>query len=223
MEWIRDFQLFLFDFDGLLVNTEHLHYQAYIDMMAAQGHRLKWSFLRFCEVAHLNASALREALYSEFPDLSLDWPTLYAEKKKAYYSLVAAGKVDLMPGVDKLLTELDRLAIRRCVATNSFLEQIELIRSQVPLLQSIPTWITRENYEKQKPHPDAYLKAIELCGKPGDRIIGFEDSIRGLQALQATPALPVLICTSEHPLLNLAPKHTIRFDSFDKIPENLRL
>lgn len=217
MKWIQDFQLFLFDFDGLLVNTEQLHYQAYIDMMAKEGFVLKWSFLRFCEVAHLNAVALREALYWEFPDLSLDWPRLYEAKKKAYYDLVSAGRVDLMPGVANLLTELDRLSIRRCVATNSFLEQIELIRSKIPLLQTIPHWITRENYDKQKPHPDSYLKAIELCGKPGDRIIGFEDSIRGLQALQGTPALPVLICSAKHPLLSLVPQGTVQFDSFESV------
>jgi len=223
MKWIQDFQLFLFDFDGLLVNTERLHYQAYIDMMAARGHRLRWSFLRFCEVAHLNASGLREALYSEFPDLSLDWPTLYEEKKRAYYELVSAGKVELMPGAEALLIELDKASIRRCVATNSFLDQIELIRSKIPLLQTIPHWITRENYEKQKPDPDAYLKAIELYGKPGDRIIGFEDSIRGLQALQGTPAFPILICDSKHPLLGHAPKDVLRFDSLDAIPANLQL
>jgi HAD superfamily hydrolase (TIGR01509 family) len=190
-------------------------------MMAAQGFALNWSFLRFCEVAHLNATALKEALYSEFPELPLDWDLLYAEKKKAYYALVSTGKVDLMPGVAELLTELDQSSIRHCVVTNSFLEQVALIRSQVPLLQTIPHWITREDYERQKPHPDAYLKAIELYGKPGDRMIGFEDSIRGLQALQGTPALPVLICSPKYPLLSHAPKGVVRFDSFEAIPSRL--
>lgn len=217
MKWVQNFQLFLFDFDGLLVNTEQLHYQAYIDMMKTQGFRLKWSFLRFCEVAHLNASALREALYSEFPELSLDWPGLYEIKKKAYYDLIACGKVDLMPGAGRLLEALDRASIRRCVATNSFLDQIEMIRSKIPSLKTIPHWVTREDYEKQKPHPDAYLKAIELCGQPGDRVVGFEDSIRGLQALQETSALPILICSSDHPLLQLAPKNAIHFDSLDSV------
>jgi HAD superfamily hydrolase (TIGR01509 family) len=217
MKWIEKFQLFLFDFDGLLVNTEHIHYQAYIDMMALHGHQLKWSFLRFCEVAHLNSTALKEALYADFPTLSPNWTALYADKKKAYYTLVSAGKVELMPGVSELLQALEQAGIRRCVATNSFLEQIELIRSQIPLLRTIPHWITRENYEKQKPDPDSYLQAIKLCAKPGDRIIGFEDSIRGIQALRGTPATPVLICPSTHPLLSLVPKGTVRYDSFINI------
>ncbi len=32
------------------------------------------------------------------------------------------------------------------------------------------------------PAPDAYLKALELLADPGDRIIGFEDSLRGVQS-----------------------------------------
>ena len=58
--------------------------------------------------------------------------------------------------------ELEKAKIQRCVATNSFREQIDAIRAQLKPLQSIPHWITREDYEKQKPHPEAYLRAIQL-------------------------------------------------------------
>src|SRR3990167_7505803 len=204
MEWIYRFQLFLFDFDGLLVNTEHIHYQAYVNMLAGRGKRLDWSFGRFCELAHLNATALKEAIYADIPDLDRNWDALYKEKKEIYFQLIGSGKVELMPGVEPLLRELEKAKIERCVVTNSLLEQIVLIRSQTPALQTIRHWITREDYERPKPDPDSYLKAIELYGKPGDRIIGFEDSIRGLTALKGTPALPVLICPTHHPLLEMA-------------------
>lgn len=220
MKWIHDFDLFLFDFDGLLVNTEHLHYQAYINMMAARGYELDWNFSQFCGVAHLSATALREALYEKFPNLDPNWTALYAEKKKAYYELVCAGKVEMMPGAHELLTALHNANIRRCVATNSFLEQIQLIRSQLPILQTIPHWITRENYEKQKPDPEPYLCAIKNWGHKGDRIIGFEDSIRGIQSLQGTPALPVLICAAHHPLLELATEGVLHYESLRDIPPN---
>lgn len=204
MQWIHNFQLFLFDFDGLLVNTEHLHYQAYVNMLARRGHRLDWSFGRFCEVAHLNAEALKEALYTQFPDLEPNWNQLYSEKKKLYYELISSGKVELMPGAEDLLKVLEEAKIRRCVVTNSLFEQIALIRSELPILQTVPKWITREDYAKPKPHPEGYLRAIELYGQTGDRIIGFEDSLRGIQALKQTPALPILVCPAHHPLLELA-------------------
>ncbi len=204
MRWIHKFQLFLFDFDGLLVNTEAIHYQAYIDLLRQEGILLDWSFSRFCELAHLNAVALRDALYSEYPRLDRNWDRLYREKKRLYFELIQSGKVELMPGAEKLLRALDEAKIKRCVVTNSFREQIEVIRAHSPVLQTIPHWITRESYERPKPAPDGYLQAIALYGAKGDKLIGFEDSLRGLEALKQTPALPVLICPSHHPLLELA-------------------
>jgi beta-phosphoglucomutase len=222
MEWIRDFDFFLFDFDGLLVNTEHLHHAAYLHMMAARGYTLDWSFSTFCEIAHLHSTAIRERIYADFPDLDPDWKALYSEKKKIYFQLIEAGKVDLMPGAEKLLLKLEREKKRCAVVTNSFLEQIQLIRSQWTVLEAIAHWVTREDYEKAKPSPESYLRAIELYGKPGDRIIGFEDSIRGLQALKGTLALPVLICDSRYPLLKLRSEGTLHFDSLEKLTTEIQ-
>ncbi len=220
MKWIRQFQLFLFDFDGLLVNTEHLHFQAYVNMLAHRGFKLDWSFARFCELAHLNATALKEGIYAEFPDLDPNWGQLYEEKKVAYLDLLVTGKVELMPGAEVLLKELATAGIRRCVVTNSLLEQTIAIRSQHDTLKTIPHWITREDYSKPKPDPECYLRAIEMYGVKGGRIIGFEDSLRGLRALKGTPALPVLVCPAHHPLLEMATEGgVLRFETLSSIHE----
>lgn len=221
MKWIHDFHLFLFDFDGLLVNTEHLHFQAYLNVLSKRGYTLDWGFGKFCELAHLDSKAWKEALFVEIPDLVPIWNQIYAEKKEAYLELVTSGKVELMPGVKRLLESLEASQAKTCVVTNSNLQEIQTIRSQVPLLKTIQKWITREDYEKPKPSPECYLKAIQLYGKAGDRIIGFEDSVRGLQALRQTPALPVLICPSHHPLLEMATEgNVVHFESFEQISED---
>lgn len=220
MNWIHQFQLFLFDFDGLLVNTEHLHYQAYVNCLAARGHALQLSFANFLELAHLNSTAWREALAGEMRGVEEDWKAIYQEKKEAYLELLATGKVELMPGAAKLIEALSRAKIRRCVVTNSILAHVRLIRARIPVLEMIPHWITREDYEKPKPSSECYLKAIEMYGEKGDRIIGFEDSMRGLAALKGTPALPVLICPAHHPLLEMALEGGgLHFESFERIGE----
>lgn len=217
MEWIHRFQLFLFDFDGLLVNTEHLHYQAYVNALANRGLELPLSYANFLELAHLNSSAWREAVCSHIPSLS-DFDQLYKEKKEAYLELLQSGRVELMPGVEPLLLALEKANIRRCVVTHSILDHIKPIRAKSPILQTIPNWVTREDYEKPKPDPECYLRAIQLHGKPGDRIIGFEDSVRGLTALRGTPALAVLVCPKHHPLLEIAmEKGGMHFESLKGI------
>jgi len=218
MQWVDRFQLFLFDFDGLLVNTEQLHYQAYVRMLAHHGCSLSWDFAEFCRHAHLHSETLKQQIYLEFPSLDSDWKKLYAEKKAIYQEILARGEVELMPGVEPLLETLDRKKIRRCVVTNSFRIQVELICAKQKALQTIPHWITREDYENPKPAPDGYLRAIELYGKPGDRMIGFEDSLRGIQSLQQTAALPVMVCAAHHPLLPAAlSEGVLHFDSLDQV------
>ena len=204
MDWIHRFQLFLFDFDGLLVSTEHIHYQAYMNMLARHGWNARWDFSKFCSLAHLNADALREAIYLEFPKLNPNWGSLYEEKKEIYMDLISSGKIALMPGAEALLFALEKGGISRCVVTNSPLSQIEQICSSNEALRTSPHFITREDYVKPKPDPECYLLAIRLHGKKGDKIIGFEDSARGFEALKKTPALPILICEKPHLHLELS-------------------
>jgi beta-phosphoglucomutase len=219
MDWINHYNLFLFDFDGLLVNTEELHFEAYKRMLKARGITLKWDFSRFCLSAHYSATKLQEDILLENPSLQPEsWQELYNEKKNHYMQLLAEGKVQLMEGVEDLLNALEKASIKRCVVTHSPKEQIEAIKAQHKALQSIPHWVTRELYHHPKPHPECYQKAIALFSDDGDKIIGFEDTPRGLAALACTKARPVLICHKDHPGVQEALKLGVcYFESFKQI------
>lgn len=200
MQWIFNYQLFLFDFDGLLVDTETLHYKAYINMCANRGYALNWNFQRYSQAAHHKPTDLRDHIYAEFPSLHRsepDWQILYAEKKRCFLELVEKEGVPLLPGAAELLAALENAQISRCVVTHSAHSLIKKIREQNPLLDSIPHWITREDYTHPKPHSECYEIAIAKLAQPEDRVVGFEDSPRGLQALLGTRAHPILVCPSD--------------------------
>lgn len=218
MRWIRQFDLFLFDMDGLLVDTEKLHYRAYQILCERNRATLPFDFPEYLKVAHLSDEGLKQAL---LPLLGGgEWSEHYEEKKKLYMELIASGEITLMPGVEKLLDSLSVQKIKRCVVTHSSKEQVSVIKKALPILNTIPLWVTREDYDAAKPAPDGYLKAIELLADPGDAIVGFEDSFRGFSALKGTYALPVLICDPAHPQLRLdALKDAIHFSSFSSIPK----
>lgn len=196
MHWIHDYQLFLFDFDGVLANTEELHYLAYKKMCADRGFSLKWDLYTYIQYAMYSAQGIKEGIYKEFPDLfryEPCWDILYREKKQAYVELLHQRGVELMPGVKELLQELAQANLKRCVVTHSVHEHVALIRSWHPVLDSIPVWITRNDYTEPKPSPECYQKAIAQLADKRDRIIGFEDSPRGLKALLGTEAKAVLV------------------------------
>lgn len=204
MQWIDDYQLFLFDFDGLLVNTEEIHFEAYRRMCAEYGVCLPWNFTRYCNFAHVGATDVRDQLYIEFPQLlqrAPSWDVLYAEKRKIYEELLTEGSVELMPGVEKVLRALEGSDVKRCVVTHSPLHHIAMIREQQPVLNTIPNWVTRDDYSNPKPDSECYHLAIKKFSEKGDHIIGFEDSPRGWTALKGTQARAIVVCATDYPHL----------------------
>jgi beta-phosphoglucomutase len=223
-KWIHDYDLFLFDFDGLLVNTEELHFQAYVQMCLKRGFDLKWNFNEFSLAAHYNSEGLKNRIYAALPDLyaqETEWSILYEEKKAAYLRLLHEGSVRLMPGVASLLQNLQSANIVRCVVTHSAAESIRLIRLQNPLLNTIPYWITREDYSKPKPNSECYEVAIKRYSNGSSRIIGFEDVPKGLNALLQTRAKPVLICSPEVDYLSTM-RDVKHYASFEDISDKNR-
>lgn len=193
MSWIDQYQLFLFDFDGVLVNSEELHYRAYQTMCQRRGRVLSWDMATYAQAAMRSATGVQEGIYREFPDLKTPWDVLYGEKRQAYSELLEAEGTPLMPGAKELLEALDKKGIKRCVVTHSPREHVERIKRLSPALQTIPHWITREDYSKPKPDGECYRLAIRRLKEPGERVIGFEDSPRGLHALLETEADAVFV------------------------------
>lgn len=225
MDWITNYQLFLFDFDGLLVDTEQLHHLAYIEMCKQRGFNLSWNFEKYSSIAHHSSEALKQQIYSEFPALfeqESDWRILYKEKSSFFFDFLLQGNISLMPGVEKLLVALDKANIKRCVVTHSALKLIEKIKSHHAVLNSIPHWITREDYLNPKPDPECYQLAIKKYGSGCNRIIGFEDSPRGLSALLGTSTKPVLICPPHYKYIEETLRkwpQVVYFPSFDAIQQ----
>lgn len=202
MHWLEDYQLFLLDFDGLLVNTEELHYLAYKEMCKKRDVNLTWSFDRYCQTAHYSSDAFRLQIYQEFPELERQephWPKLYEEKKQILLKFIENNHVHLMPGAKEFLEFLTNSKKSHCVVTNSPQAVILKLKEQIPELRTIPHWITRESYTHAKPHPESYIKAVEMHTHPDDRVIGFEDSPRGMRALMGAGVKAVMITETHYP------------------------
>ncbi|MCB1109925.1 MAG: HAD family phosphatase [Chlamydiia bacterium] len=219
MSWFLDYSPIFFDFDGLLVDTERLHFQAYQNMLENHGVSLSWDFPTFTSIAHKSSEGLRHTITAHAPSLveSETWESLYAQKKEAYQALLEVGSLELMPGAQTILETVQCAQIPHAVVTNSTRKQTELIREKIPTLNQIPHWITREDYARAKPAPDAYLKAIEVLGG-SDKMLGFEDALRGVRALKDAAITPVLICPPDHPQMAEVAEGSLHyFSSFENL------
>lgn len=218
LQMLTDYELFLFDFDGLLVNTEQLHYQAYLDMLKNHRVEISWTFNEFAALAHTSSTALKNYLAPMV--LDTPWDELYEEKQANLLTYLQSDKLELMPGADEMLSFVKAFNIPAAVATNSRREQIEIIKHALLKLNVIEHWITREDYEHPKPAPDAYLTAIKKARPDATAILGFEDSMRGVASLISANVDPILICSPDHPQMAMA-KDIPHFESLNAVLKTL--
>lgn len=204
MDWINEYRLFLFDFDGLLVNTEELHYEAYKKMLAGHGIAFDWSFERYCQTAHYASEKFREEILKLYPSLkNIPWETLYQEKQRMIQEALRNGSVHLMPGVEAFLNKLQKHGKKHAVVTHSPDQLVSIVRKQHPVLDRIPLWVTRHDYTHPKPDPECYNLAIKRHAHADEAVIGFEDTPRGLNALLGTRAKAVLVTKIPYPEIPL--------------------
>ena len=217
---IHDVDLVLFDLDGLLVDSEVFHWQAYQRMVRHFGYELSWDYSTYLAIAGSASYAIADQLRKEFPVLfeHYSWEEMYAVKKDMLGVLMDTAIVPLMPGVEQILTFLANQHKRMVVVTHSSLAFVEKVKASHEIFSLINLWIYREMYVHPKPAPDCYKMACDLSKVSPHKTIGFEDSWRGIEALRAAGCRPVLVNARDEELRKKCERLSISsMASFDEI------
>jgi beta-phosphoglucomutase len=194
-ELLEQYNYFLFDFDGLLMNSEPLHFAAFKQAFANYNLHLADTFEEFVKMAHADASWLK-TLENKNPHIQGRMHEVREHKQKLFLELIQKKEIELMPGAQTLLEALDTQQIKSCVVTNSKIEHIAIMKRPHKILNTIENWVCREDYEAAKPAPDGYLKALQF--HPEKKAVGFEDTLKGIDALIAAKVKPVLVSSYLH-------------------------
>ena len=165
------------DNDGVLVETEHLYFEAnrqvlesagvvltedqYIELFLVQG-RGAWHLLEERGVAAEEIDRLR----NQRNDL---YTALIREAPRA------------VPGVEEVLKSLHG-KYTMGVVTSSRKDHFQAIHESTGLLKYFDFVLAIGDYARSKPEPDSYLRAIEMSGFRPEVCIAIEDSERGLLA-----------------------------------------
>ncbi|MEG1669697.1 MAG: HAD family phosphatase [Victivallaceae bacterium] len=189
---LSHYDLFFFDCDGLLIDSEKVHYEAFLSAFAFFGLPYDLDYLEHRRLVGKDLEALKAYLVSRVPEVNEFWDDLYLKKHHTYIDLVAKDCIDLMPGVPEVLACLKRLDKKAVVVTNASRPIARKLMQRYPCLSEMD-WVTRELYSRPKPAPDAYMYAYDRFYCKGMRVIGFEDSVKGLSALSKITAVAVFV------------------------------
>ncbi len=211
---VENYDLFIFDFDGTLINTEYFHYEAYI---IALSHKINKSieelkniltYSIYEQFAHsLNIKDMQNYLYYHFYYPLEDFQELYNYKHKIYLELVEENqdKLKYIDGIEELLIEIIKNKKEFVIVTNSSIKSIKyfLNLTKFNLLKNVKKIYTKEDFINKKPHPECYLKVLHDFQHLGKKI-GFEDSLRGLHSLYQLnhSILPVFLNSNQYYFYN---------------------
>jgi HAD superfamily hydrolase (TIGR01509 family) len=171
----------LFDFDGVLADTENHHVAAWQRTLAALG----WSLPD--EVAARSAEVGDRAFLSE-----LFWSRGVTEgdvegwlrKKQRLTRVLMSDSPRICPGVVGLVSALRGRASLGVVAGTAR-ETVEIVLKAAGLDASFAQVVAKEDVRRVKPAPDAYQLALERLGVAPDEAAAFEDSPSGIAAAKA--------------------------------------
>ncbi len=165
------------DNDGVLVDTEHLYFEATRDVLGTVGVQLSEE--------HYVELFLRQGkgawhLAEERGIAPADLNELRRERDRRYgETLLRAPR--LMTGITDTLDVLHGRYVMGIV-TSSRRDHFDLIHRETGLLKYFDFVLTGDDLTRLKPHPDPYVRAIETSGVDRDACVAIEDSERGLES-----------------------------------------
>ena len=163
------------DNDGVLMETEHLYFQANAEALAQAGVEL--TLEEFCRVSLRRGESVLELAAGAGRNDSVA-AELRRFRDGIYYRLLGE-EARAIPGVRDALTRLHgRLPM--AIVTSCRRENFLQMHRASGLLGYFDFILTREDYGASKPDPEPYLTACARAGLSPDRCLAIEDSERGV-------------------------------------------
>jgi HAD superfamily hydrolase (TIGR01509 family) len=181
----------LFDLDGTLVETDHLHFEAFQSVLAPHGVTVDWETYRTRIIGKANPAIAAEFL----PHVPVERHSEIMDSKEAAYRDLV-GEIEEASGLTALLDWARRNGIAVGVVTNAPRANAELILRALRLEDRFDVVVIGPELERAKPHPLPYLTALEALGADAARSVAFEDSPSGAASAVAAKLGVVGLLTS---------------------------
>jgi beta-phosphoglucomutase len=207
-------QAIVFDFDGVLADSEPLHLRVYQELLEPEGihldrHTYDAKYLGFDDEGVFQQIAKDYGLLLGDEEIEL----LIQEKARRFELLVSGGNV-LYSGAEACVRRL-AAAWPIGIASGALRGEIELMLRGAGLLERFKFIVASGDTDQSKPAPGPYLRAAELHGVPATACVAIEDSHWGLQSARAAGMRTIAI-THTYPRASLAEADII-VDSLDEL------
>jgi beta-phosphoglucomutase family hydrolase len=189
---MTEVRAFLFDMDGVIVDSNPLHRVAWAEYNRRQGVETTEAMQQRM-YGKRNDMIVRDYLGQHLTDAEVF--AHGAAKEKLYREMLAPRLSEtLVPGLIAFLERHPEMP--KAVATNAEPANVEFVLDAAELRGVFRFAVDGQQVANPKPHPDVYLRAAELLGIPPANCVVFEDSHGGVAAGLAAGMRVVGIATT---------------------------
>lgn len=167
----------LFDMDGVLINTEPLHYRIWKEVFRSRGLEIDYDIYKGC-IGATDAFLMELILHNYGKDFRND-KKLPEERRVIEKRLLQEEGFPEMPGVKGMLRRLDEAGFLLAVASSSPPDRIHDAINYIGARQYFSLLNSAENVAHSKPAPDIYLDTAKKLGVMPEECIVLEDSENG--------------------------------------------
>ena len=179
-------KVILFDMDGVLIDAKDWHYNAL-------NKALKIANINISREEHLKIydalpTQQKLEILSKRKKLDKSLHPLIQQQKQQYTLEYIHKRCQPTPYHIEALKRLQDRGYRMAVCSNSIRESINIMMKKSQLEEFFDFYISNEDVQYGKPHPEMYLKAMERFNITPQETLIVEDSEKGIQAATASGA-----------------------------------
>lgn len=173
----------IFDMDGVIVDTEPLHYEVSLIQFKDLGIELSPElYSTFTGNSNKN---IYQKIKQRF-ELSNSLEDLVSTKNALFTEAFRSNSdLELLPGVMNLITELHQKGMQLVLASSSEHQIIDLVFERFGLGQFFSHKVSGDEFPQSKPHPAIFQHALKLAETSNEKCIVIEDSENGIKAAKA--------------------------------------
>lgn len=170
----------IFDFDGLILDTEMPDYISWQEVYNSYGVELplkKWASI----VGGNAESEFEPHEYLEsLTSTKVDREQIWVSRRKSYLTHLESQPI--LPGVVAYLEDAKKMNLKLAIASSSPNNWVSGHLSRLGLIDYFDVICTADDVEQTKPNPALFLLSAEKVGAKPDEVIVFEDSYNGVLA-----------------------------------------
>ncbi len=192
----------IFDFDGVITDSEILHFRAFNQMLAQYGIEITIKDYYKTYLGFNDADCYKLLIHQGLLKIDEQQIGNLVNQKKKIFERLAKTEGRIIEGVRDFLKMLEQNNVPMAICSGSLLTEVEMVLEEARLRHLFEVIVAADHVKKGKPHPEGFLLTLQRLNEnreeaiPGNQCIVIEDSHWGLEAAKAAGMHTIAVTNS---------------------------